>query len=259
MFKVIPLFSGSSGNATYIRYGDDEILVDAGVSCRSLQAALASVGSDLSRIRALFITHEHNDHVKGLEVVSRKYQIPVYINEASFRGIEKSALRTALAPCVRFKNAGDTVDEGEIRADVFKTPHDAYGSVGYRFTFSDGTSVGYATDIGYVTKGIAAALFGCQTVVLESNHDVAMLRSGPYPYYLKQRILSDKGHLSNDACAAFLPYLYEKGTRKLILAHLSEENNTPRLAYESGVNAAQAAGIGSDDFKITVAMKSVLG
>ena len=258
MFKVIPLFSGSSGNAVYVRYGDDEILVDAGVSCRMLRTALQSIGTDLTNIRALFITHEHTDHVKGLEMISKKFGIPVYINKQSFDHLDKPSVREAAAPYVCIKNAGELGDVGEIHADIFKTPHDAFGSVGYRFTFSDGTSLGYATDIGYVTKGIANALFGCQTVILESNHDVQMLKNGPYPYYLKQRILSEKGHLSNDACAAFVPHLFAHGTRKVILAHLSEENNTPRLAYETGVHAASDAGIGADELKITVAMKSIL-
>lgn len=258
MFKFIPLFSGSSGNAAYLRYGDDEVLIDAGVSCKALQTALNSIGTDLSRIRALFVTHEHNDHIKGLEIISKKYHIPVYINTASLDGIEKPTVRAAVTPYAVVLGAGDCTDVGGIHAAAFKTPHDACGSVGYRFTFSDGTAVGYATDIGYVTKGIAAALFGCETVVLESNHDVDMLKNGPYPYFLKQRILSDKGHLSNAACAAFLPHLYANGTKKVILAHLSEENNTPRLAYETAVAAIAAAELDPALCKLTVAMKSII-
>ncbi len=257
-YKVVPLFSGSSGNSTYIRSCDGEYLVDAGVSCKALQTTLESIDTDLSRIRAIFVTHEHHDHIKGLEMLSKKFCIPVYMHENSFKGIDKPSLRAALEPVVHFLAPGDSVDCGDMQVGVFKTPHDACGSVGFRFNFADGASLGYATDIGYITKGIANALFGCETVILESNYDVQMLRSGPYPYYLKQRIESNGGHLSNDAAAAFLPYLLENGSRKIILAHLSEENNTPRLAYDTCVRALSAAGAEPKEYKITVAMKSIL-
>ena len=257
-YKVVPLFSGSSGTAAYIRCGDEEYLVDAGVSCKALQTALNTLDTDLSRIRAVFVTHEHHDHVKGLETVSKKFGIPVYMYENSYKGIDKPTLRTALAPYLHFISPGDSFACGGMQVNVFKTPHDACGSVGFRFNFSDGSALGYATDIGYITKGIANALFGCQTVILESNYDVQMLKTGPYPYYLKQRIESNGGHLSNDAAAAFVPYLLENGTRKIVLAHLSEENNTPRLAYDTCVRALAAAGAEPKEYKITVAMRSIL-
>lgn len=258
MFKIIPLFSSSSGNSMYIKYGDDEILVDAGVSCKMLKDSLAFIGTDLSKIKAIFVTHEHNDHIKGLEIISKNFGIPVYINNESLNNIEKPSAFDAIKQVACVKNAGESVDVGEIHADLFKTPHDSFGSVGYRFTFSDGVSLGYATDIGYITKGIASSLFGCHTVVLESNHDVQMLRNGPYPYYLKERILSDKGHLSNDACAAFVPFLYQHGTKKVILSHLSEHNNTPHLAYGASLDAISEAEIDTKDFALTVAKKSIL-
>ena len=256
--KVVPLFSGSSGNATYIRFGDRELLVDAGVSCTALQTALETLDTGLSRISGIFVTHEHHDHIRGLETVSKKFRIPVYMQESSYKSLDKPTLRAALAPHVQFIAPGETVDLGDVCTSVFKTPHDACGSVGFRFNFSDGSSLGYATDIGYVTKGIAAGLFGCQTVILESNYDVQMLKTGPYPYYLKQRIESNGGHLSNDAAAAFVPYLLENGTRKIILAHLSAENNTPRLALDTCVRALDAAGAEPKEYKLTVAMKSIL-
>ena len=258
MFKAIPLFSGSSGNCTYIKYGDDEILVDAGVSCKQIQTALQSIGSDLSRIKGILITHEHIDHIKGLEMISKKYCIPVYINRNSLDGIEKETTRIMVSAFAEIKNAGDSADIGEIHADIFKTPHDACGSVGFRFTFSDGLTLGYATDIGYITKGIASSLFGCNSVILESNHDISMLKNGSYPYHLKARIMSDKGHLSNVSCAQFLPYLYEHGTKKVVLAHLSEHNNTPILAYNENLEAIKKAGIDPSEFKLTVAKKSII-
>ncbi len=258
MIKVIPLFSGSSGNACYIRCDDTELLVDAGVSAKRLGEALAAIGTSLSHVAACLVTHEHADHVKGLEMLAKHYGFPVYINESSYNAMAASQPTDALSRVAVFKEAGESIDVGSIRADIFRTPHDAFGSVGYRFSFPDGSSLGYATDIGYVTKGIAAALFGCETVILESNHDVQMLMDGPYPYHLKQRILSEKGHLSNAACASFLPHLYQSGTKKVILAHLSEHNNTPLLAYNESVSALDKAGISQNDCKVTVAMKSIL-
>lgn len=258
MYKIMPLFSGSSGNATYIRAEDTEILVDAGVSCKALQTALQTLDTELSRIRAIFVTHEHYDHVRGLETVSKRFGIPVYMCESAYRGIDKPTLKAALSPHICFGEGGDSAEVGCIHADIFKTPHDASGSVGYRFTFPDGKAVGVSTDMGYVTRGIAAGLVGCETVVFESNYDVKMLRNGPYPYYLKQRIESRGGHLSNEDCAAFLPYLFANGTKKAILAHLSEENNTPRLAYETSVRAMLAAGAEEKEFTVKVAMKSIL-
>ena len=258
MFKVIPLFSGSSGNSIYIKYGNDEVLIDAGVSCKMLRTALNSIGTDLQNIKAVFVTHEHSDHIKGLEIISKNFGIPVYINQKSLDAIEKPSAYTLIKENACIKNAGEYADVGEIHADIFKTPHDSFGSVGYRFTFSDGVSLGYATDMGYVTKSIASSLFGCDTVLLESNHDIQMLKNGPYPYYLKERILSAKGHLSNADCAAFIPFLYKNGTKKVILSHLSEHNNTPYIAYGTSLDALSEAGIDMREFSLTVAKKSIL-
>lgn len=258
MFKTIPLFSGSAGNCTYIKYGDDEILIDAGVSCKQIQIALQSIGSDLAKIKGILVTHEHTDHIKGLEMIAKKYCLPIYINKNSLDNIEKESTKIMVSAFADIKNAGDSIDIGGIHADIFKTPHDAYGSVGYRFTFSDGLSLGYATDIGYITKGIASSLFGCDSVILESNHDIAMLKNSNYPYHLKARIMSDKGHLSNTSCAEFLPHLFEHGTKKVVLAHLSEHNNTPVLAYSENLEAIKRAGIDPAEFKLTVAKKSIL-
>lgn len=258
MFKVTPLFSSSSGNCTYIKYGDDEVLVDAGATCKQLQLALQMVNSDLSRIKCIFVTHEHTDHIKGLDTILKKYHIPIFMNEASLERIQNESTKIRAYDFAEIKNPGDSIDIGEIHADVFKTPHDSFGSVGYRFTFSDGTALGYATDIGYITKGIAVSLFGCNTVILESNHDIAMLKNSQYPLHVRQRILSDRGHLSNTSCADFIPHLYNNGTTKVILAHLSEHTNTPFLAYSESYNAIKRAKIDPNSFKLSVAKKSIL-
>ena len=192
--QLCTLYSGSKGNCTYIRAGGDAILIDAGRSLRALTQALEAVGGDMAAVRAVFVTHEHADHTSALEMLAKKYDVPV----ASF-----------------------------------VTPHDSDMSVGYTITLADGRRLAYATDIGHVTPEIEASLTGAYAVVLESNHDEDMLLSGPYPAWLKSRIASDRGHLSNAACGAFLPRLYAAGTKHVLLAHLSAENNTPSRALEA--------------------------
>jgi len=251
----MPLFSGSSGNCTYIKYGSDEILIDAGVSYRSLSKALCDEGTDISAIRAVIVTHEHTDHTKGLEMIAKKHHIPVYINSASAKAMNCDT-DSALHSCMVFREAGELIKTENFSIDIFKTPHDSFGSVGYRIDSPDGQSIGYATDIGYVTKGIANALSGCETVVIESNHDLNMLKNGHYPNYLKQRILSDRGHLSNDACGAFLPHLVRCGTQKIILAHLSQDNNRPDIALQTAITALRNAEISPNDVSVCVARRA---
>lgn len=237
MIKCVPLFSGSSGNSTYISCDGEQFLVDAGVSCKALEEALKGIGTSFFDIRGIFVTHEHSDHIKGLEIISKKYGIPVYMNTNSakyiyctdgFDNLRKALILADHTECIKTENA---------KFDIFRTPHDSWGSVCYRVTDASGDAFGLATDIGYVTKGIGSALLGCRQVVIESNHDVDMLRGGPYPIYLQNRILSNTGHLSNADCARFLPYLAESGAEKIFLAHLSKENNHPALALECAKNA----------------------
>lgn len=257
MLTVIPLFSGSSGNCVYVKYKDEEILIDAGVSFKRICTALTSVGTDISKIKAVLVTHEHNDHVKGLEVFSKHVDVPIYINslsaDAFYTGREE-----LFSGNIVIADPGDTLDFDGFSADIFSTPHDSSGSVGYHFTFSDGKRFALATDIGRLTDGIKEYLIGCEQVYIESNHDIEMLKNGPYPQMLKARILSDKGHLSNEACAGFLPYLVEKGSKKIVLAHLSGENNTPALAYRTSASSLAEAGFTPSDVKLTVAMKSII-
>lgn len=232
MITCTPLFSGSTGNSTHISCDGEEFLIDAGVSCKAIATALEGIGSSLSNIRGIFVTHEHIDHIKGLEIVSKKFGIPVYMNTNSAKYIYCNDGYESLKGVLRILDPAEYIKTENARFDVYKTPHDSWGSVCYRVTTGE-ESLGYATDIGYITKGIASALMGCGTVVIESNHDVEMLKNGPYPVYLQNRILSRNGHLSNDDCARFLPYLAQSGTKKIFLAHLSRENNYPAIALDT--------------------------
>ena len=232
--RIVTLYSGSGGNSVYIRAADTAILIDAGKSARALCKALEEIGEELDGIRAIFVTHEHSDHVSALEVLAKKKSIPIHIMDRSAerfdrlpRGpIHDNLVRHGAMFCERV---------GGLTVSSFRTPHDSRMSVGYRICFEDcdgDHAIGLATDIGYVSDAVREGLCGCEAVVLEANHDPEMLDEGPYPYDLKQRIRSNRGHLSNPDSAAFACELAQSGTRAFILAHLSEENNAPDLALD---------------------------
>ena len=236
--RILSLYSGSTGNSFLISTPQGAILIDAGKSAKRLCVALAKAGVDARDIRAIFITHEHHDHVSALPVFLKKYPIPVHIQRTS---AYKLANDPAVAPCLCL-HAPIFVELVEgIRVRSFPTPHDSMGSVGFRIELeqTNGTffRIGYATDIGYVTKEIEEALTGCDAVILESNHDPEMLKNGPYPYDLKRRIASNRGHLSNPDSAELAARLCSAGTRGLMLAHLSRENNEPALAFDACFSA----------------------
>ena len=239
--EAYTLFSGSSGNTAYIKSGSDEFLIDAGASCRAIENALKGLDTSLTNIRAIFITHEHNDHIKGLEIIAKNYQIPIFINQKS-ASILKAQLRY-VEDYIRIITPGDTVYLNETQIESGISPHDSAACSCYRVTLADGTSLGYATDIGYLSDGVKKIIGGCEFVVIESNHDLKMLQNGPYPHCLKKRIISDTGHLSNRNCAEFLPLLVNQGAKSIVLAHLSRENNSPDIAFSESRISLNQSGI----------------
>lgn len=239
--KICCLYSGSKGNSTFISAGGANILIDAGKSAKALCAALDRIGVPISDVDAIFITHEHNDHVSALRTLSHKHQIPIHmlLNSAQvFNGLGDERL----CNCLRLY-AGSSFETNVkgLHVKAFPIPHDSTGAVGYRLSYTDAegnrASIALSTDTGCVTDTMRENLSGCAAVVIESNHDPYMLAAGPYPYELKQRIRSRHGHLSNGDCAALAAELYESGTRNILLAHLSEENNYPDLAYQETASA----------------------
>ncbi len=239
-YRFCTLYSGSGGNAAYLETEGARILIDAGKCTRTLLASLKSIGVGIETVDAIVVTHDHNDHTAALEVLTKKYRIPVIMLYECARRYEPK-VPEALASCMTlYREAPFAFRLGDVTVRAFKTPHDSRASVGYRFDIhgAEGdTSVGYATDIGYITEDIRAGLYGCEAVVLESNHDEDMLMAGPYPYDLKLRIKSRRGHLSNHDCANFAAELAAAGTKYFLLAHLSEENNYPDLAYDETASA----------------------
>lgn len=251
MARFCPLFSGSSGNCLYVGGGDGGLLVDAGVSARRIERALWAREIDPGSIRAVLVTHEHVDHVTGLRVLCKRLRIPVYASVGTCEALRANNALEAETLCLPI-----TEDQqiGEFTVVPFATSHDSRESYGYRITLPDDRAVGIATDLGVMTQTVRDHLRGCDLIHIESNHDVRMLENGPYPYPLKRRILSDRGHLSNVACARELPSLVRDGTTRIFLGHLSRENNLPDLAYATAQAELNACGLKENiDYVLRVA------
>lgn len=239
--RVISLYSGSSGNCTLIETKESTFLVDAGGSAKALIGALDKLGSGIDRVSDIFITHEHSDHTHALSALLKKHPCRVHITEQSAEAL--NACDVLEDHLVRHETSFQ-LDMGECHIEAFPVPHDSRACVGYRFE-EGGVSVGVVTDIGYVTQTVYDRLCGCEAVIIEANHDREMVRCGSYPAALKARILSGGGHLSNDDCAEISGAWARQGTKRILLAHLSDENNTPSTALE----AVRAA---TDPYGVTV-------
>ncbi len=240
MLRYCSLFSGSSGNATYVGTAAGGVLIDVGVSARRITAALRARDIEPASVRAVLLTHEHSDHVAGLAVLCRQFGWSVIASEGTLDALAERGASPAAAQYVL--PAGQRLAVAGMQITPFSTPHDSRACYGYRIDSEDGRSLAMTTDLGYVTDEVRAAITGCQFLHIESNHDVERLMSGPYPAWLKQRIRGAGGHLSNRDCAAVLPDLVRAGASRIVLAHLSEHNNTPALAYACSEAALCACG-----------------
>ena len=229
-YSITALYSGSKGNSVLIESANAKILIDAGKSARALCSALCEVGTSIDEIDAIFITHEHRDHISALETLLKHHKIPVHIAEASAKKMLSKGF-VDLEETIFLHTPIFSVEIGDMSIKSFPTPHDSECSVGYTIKIGEKT-IGYATDIGFVSEEIRGALTGCESVVIECNHDVEKLMNGPYPYDLKLRIRSNRGHLSNTDCSSFVADLCFVGTKNVLLAHLSEENNDIDLAFD---------------------------
>ncbi len=232
--RIYTLFSGSGGNCHYIKCADTHLLFDAGKNAKAVCSSLAQIGADISDISSIYITHEHCDHTSALRVLKKKNpHLSLVCHPLCADAIEAGGVDMAGARYIYGKEA---LSEGDVKVYSFRVPHDSAACLGYRIEYNDGSSIkkiGIATDIGCLTRELADGLFGCDYVIVEANHDTDMLRTGPYPVSLKERVFSAGGHLSNEACSRLCSYLSQNGTQRFALAHISKENNTPELALRT--------------------------
>ena len=255
--RFCPLCSGSAGNSLFVEAGGTRLLIDAGLNGRAVTETLASIGEDTRAIDGILVTHEHSDHILGVGVLARRCKIPIYANEATWRAMA-CAMGNVPPACVRVFETGRDFFIGELNILPFPTPHDATESVG--FTIDCGSCrLAVMTDIGHVNARMLDAADRCDLVLIESNHDVDMLKAGPYPYPLKRRILGANGHLSNDDAGKALVSLYMRGLRAAVLGHLSQDNNTEFLALETVRAVLRENDIPDGEFELSVAHRRRVG
>ena len=238
--SVSVLASGSRGNSTVIESSQARILVDVGISCRETFKRLKSIGFDPRSLSAILITHEHSDHVNGLATLAKKLNVPVFMTGATHQAWARSQRDEAgeLPKLQKLEifSAGRSFQIADVTVTAFTIPHDAADPVGFTFR-AEGTKVAIATDLGYVPASVCDHLRKCDVLIIESNHDLEMLRVGPYPWSVKQRVMSRVGHLSNESLAQFFASGYDKSASYIVLAHLSEQNNHPEVARKAAEDA----------------------
>ena len=228
-----PLYSGSSGNSIFVASENTKILVDAGMPGKSIESALKHINQDPNDIDGIFITHEHSDHIKGAGIISRRYNIPIYANEYTWSAMESKIGNVKESNIRIIRN--NSVDIKDMHIINYKISHDAAAPIGYAMCSGDKKAC-IATDLGYFSEEVRSIIKDADVILLESNHDVEMVKFGPYPYPLKRRILSDVGHLSNEACGKAIVEIMNHKQKHIFLGHLSKTNNHPDLAYQTVVN-----------------------
>lgn len=256
MVTFYPLSSGSSGNSYYLSAGEGQggLLIDAGISARRIRTALCEAGIDPAGLRGILITHDHADHVAGLRVLAKQLRIPVYATAGTLE-----RLAAMLEPTTRLLPLEEMQEVAGMQVQPFATQHDAPDSCGFRIEAGSRT-IGFATDLGCVTPTVWEHLLGSHLTVLESNYEDSVLMNCGYPYYLKQRIRSEYGHLSNAEAARTVAELAQRGTAHFVLAHLSRESNTPALARGNTEAALAAAGMQPErDYRLWVAPRDCAG
>ena len=235
--RICLLGSGSSGNAALVATGKVRLLIDAGFSFREITKRLAAIGEDVRKLDAVLISHEHSDHISGLPQLAKKVRCPIYLTPVT----ADTFLCKDPAPLVQHFRAGQTIAIGDIEIDTFTIPHDAADPVAFCVRHN-GVKAGFVTDLGYLPDSVKYQIRGCHFLALESNHDLDMLKVGPYPWFVKQRVMSRVGHLSNKAVSEFLADGYDRASRVVVLAHLSDSNNHPEVARMFAGEALQRSG-----------------
>lgn len=239
MTQLCTLVSGSSGNAVYLSHMGTNVLIDCGISGKQAASCLCDINADPSAIDYILVTHEHSDHTQGVGVLSRRFDIPIIASKGTWSGMNIGNI--ADKNKIIF-NENCQMNIGEIGVTAFDIPHDAAQPTGYRFDLGN-KRIAVATDIGHINESVKEAISGCEVVILEANYDADMLENGPYPYYLKQRIFSENGHLCNDDAGELAAHLVKNGTKKILLGHLSKENNSESVAFSTVAKVMELCGI----------------
>lgn len=229
--KISILGSGSSGNSIYIENNESKILIDAGFSCKKIEAKLSSIGKNIEDIDALLVTHEHTDHILGAGVISRKYNIPIFITEESFKAGEKK-LGKIENENLKFINGIFQIKQ-DLLVNPFDVMHDAQRTIGFRIESQEGKKVAISTDIGYINNIVRENFKDIDLMVIESNYDYNLLMNCSYPWDLKARVKGRNGHLSNNDAAKFIKEMYTEKLKKVYLAHISKDSNNPNIVVNT--------------------------
>jgi phosphoribosyl 1,2-cyclic phosphodiesterase len=252
--RVSVLGSGSRGNATFVATSKVRLLIDCGLPRKTLRERMAAIGEDMERLDAVLVTHEHTDHVAGLQGLLRKQSVEAYMSCGTMEGCRSDAFEmngSAIVPVVQ----GRSYPIRDVVVEVFAVPHDAEEPVAYAI-HHEGIKVTQLTDLGWIPDHVADSVKGSDVLILESNHDLDMLRMGPYPWNLKERLMGRRGHLSNAAVARFLGGSYDGRARHIVLAHLSSRNNHPELARQAAVEVLRDRGC---ETRLTLAAQEAPG
>lgn len=257
MFNFCSLYSGSSGNSLFVESENTKLLVDAGVSSKKIEEALAKLEIDPTSIDGILITHEHSDHVQGLGTFAKKFNLPVFVNEKTLDAMPKQKEKIS-EKNIKLFNINEKFEIGDLKVKPFSIPHDAANPCGFNI-FKDAKKISIATDIGHMTNGILKNLEDSIFIMLESNYDPEVLKYSKYPYQLKTRIAGPDGHLSNELAGKTISYLLNSGLKQAVLGHLSKQSNFPELAYKTVIDEIMCTKYDENSLKLSVASRDIPG
>ncbi len=257
MFNICSLYSGSSGNSLFVESENTKLLVDAGISSKKIEEALANLEIDPTSIDGILITHEHSDHVQGLGTFAKKFNLPVFVNEKTLDAMPKQKEKIS-EKNIKLFNINEKFEIGDLKVKPFSIPHDAANPCGFNI-FKDDKKISIATDIGHMTNGILKNLEDSIFIMLESNYDPEVLKYSKYPYQLKTRIAGPDGHLSNELAGKTISYLLNSGLKQAVLGHLSKQSNFPELAYKTVIDEIMCTKYDENSLKLSVASRDIPG
>lgn len=253
MFNFCSLYSGSSGNSLFVETENTKILIDAGVSCKKIETALADIDVDISSLNGILVTHEHTDHIQSLGTLSKKYNLPIFVNQKTLDSMPKQRDKIA-ENNIHIFNSNEKFEIRDLHIMPFSIPHDATDPCGFNI-YKDAKKISIATDLGHINNDIFKKLEGSQFIMLESNYDPNVLKCSPYPFKLKSRIASPTGHLSNEMAGKTISHLLNSGLKKAMLGHLSKESNFPELAYQTVLDELISNNYNEHHFSLNVASR----